>query len=76
MPYDYPPQVANSSRLSNQGQAFSHFKNHLKRQSQKSIAIWYSLKTFLELHNVKHAYTKYICIHKHTQIVFYCRIID
>ena len=34
MPYEYPPHVANSSWLSNQGRTWAHFKNHLYRQSQ------------------------------------------
>jgi hypothetical protein len=34
MPYDYPHHVGNSSWLSNHGQAWAHFRNHMKKRSQ------------------------------------------
>jgi hypothetical protein len=39
MPYDCPPQMANSSWLSNQGQNLAHSKNFLKKHSQEFIAM-------------------------------------
>ena len=53
MSYDYPPQMGNSSWLSDRGQTLAHFKNHLKRQNQSFIAMWFSHKTTSKIHSLE-----------------------
>lgn len=61
MPYCYPSKLANSIWLFDQGQTFAYSKTISKSKAQKSIAMWFNLNTFLELHNAKHTYTKLVC---------------
>ena len=53
MPYDYPPCMPNSSWLFDEDHFLVYFKKYLKRQCQSFIAMWFSLKEILEVHNTK-----------------------
>ena len=61
MPYDYPPHMANSSWLIDQGQTLAHFKSHLKSKANNALQCGWTSKQFHKptIHNK--IYAKFIC---------------